>query len=215
MELKQAGAVCPLAILTTTLVLLVARSLDVDASSKLEPRLAEIVEELRTIREQGGIALGGGVSDARQNVDGLTVFYFHGATRCPTCESIEARSHDTVRKIFADELDSGLLTWKVLNYEEPANEELAKKFEVQMPVVVLAHVRGGNVQEWKRLDEVWALVGDPPTFSAFLEEGIRDMLTTNAMPADELNEAPVHDAPASTPDEAVPLSDEGVELPLL
>ena len=42
MELKNAAAVCLLAFLAATLVVLIARALDLQAASRLEPQLAEI-----------------------------------------------------------------------------------------------------------------------------------------------------------------------------
>ena len=59
----------------------------------------------------------------------------------------------------------GDVTWRVVNYEQPAAKSLATKFEIQMPVVVLAKMKEGEIKDWKRLDEVWGLVGDKPAFA--------------------------------------------------
>ena len=92
--------------------------------------------------QQGGIvgAALAGRADATLS-DGLVVYYFHGNTRCPTCRSIESQAHEVVQSDFAAELKSGAVSWKMLNYEEPAAADLAKKFEIQMPVVVLAKMQ--------------------------------------------------------------------------
>ena len=37
-----------------------------------------------------------------------------------------------------------------------------------MPVVVLARMKDGKIEDWKRLDEVWALVGDKPAFTKYV-----------------------------------------------
>ena len=50
-----------------------------------------------------------------------------------------------------------------------AAKPLAEKFEIQMPVVVLARMKDGQIEDWKRLDEVWALVGDKPAFTNMCE----------------------------------------------
>ena len=55
MELKNAVAVCLISLFSATLVVLIARSLDSQAASRLEPQLARIVEELEAIRSSGGI----------------------------------------------------------------------------------------------------------------------------------------------------------------
>ena len=64
MELKNAVAVCLISLFSATLVVLIARSLDSQAASRLEPQLAEIVEELRALREGGGIAAPSGEAAA-------------------------------------------------------------------------------------------------------------------------------------------------------
>ena len=65
MELKNAVAVCLISLFSATLVVLIARSLDSQAASRLEPQLASIVEELQAMRKQGGIAASPGTADQR------------------------------------------------------------------------------------------------------------------------------------------------------
>ena len=98
MELKNAVAVCLISLFSATLVVLIARSLDSQAASRLEPQLASIVEELQALRKQGGIAASpGAAANAETAADGLVVYYFHSNTRCPTCQSIESQAKETVR----------------------------------------------------------------------------------------------------------------------
>ncbi len=183
MELKNAVAVCLISLFSATLVVLIARSLDSQAASQLEPQLTAIAEELQAIRKQGGIpASTGATSNSETTTDGLVVYYFHSNTRCPTCQSIESQAKQTVEKDFASQLTSGELVWKVLNYEQAAGKPLATKFDVQMPVVVLAKMKAGQVQDWNRLDKVWALVGDKPAFAKYVAEEINRMLTGDQQP---------------------------------
>jgi hypothetical protein len=183
MELKNAVAVCLISLFSATLVVLIARSLDSQAASRLEPQLASIVEELQAIRKQGGIALSPGtVASSEAAADGLVVYYFHSNTRCPTCQAIESQAHETVQNDFGSQLASGAVTWKILNYEQPSNASLAKKFEIQMPVVVLAKLKGGQVEQWKRLDQVWGLVSNKPAFAKFIRVRIAEMLGTEMKP---------------------------------
>lgn len=63
MELKQALAVSLIAVVAASLVLLMARALDVQTASRLEPQLAQIAQELQTVRQllaQGRSGAGGG-----------------------------------------------------------------------------------------------------------------------------------------------------------
>ena len=183
MELKNAVTVCLISLFSATLVLLIARALDLQAAARLEPQLARIVEELEGLRKQGGIATAASPSrpDAPLS-DGLVVYYLHSKTRCPTCRDIESQAHDVVQKDFASELKSGAVTWKVLNYEDPSAADLATKFEIQMPVVVLARMKAGEIAQWKRLDRVWALVGDKPGYASYMRDEISQMIRAAESP---------------------------------
>ena len=176
MELKNAVTICLISLFSATLVLLIARALDLQTAARLEPQLTRIAEELEGLRKQGGIAAAAPTSrpDAPLS-DGLIVYYLHSKTRCPTCRAIESQAHDVVQSDFASELKSGAVTWKVMNYEEPSGAGLAKKFEIQNPVVVLARMKGGEIAQWKRLDRVWALVGDKPGYASYLRNEISQM----------------------------------------
>jgi hypothetical protein len=216
MELKNAVAVCLISMFSATLVVLIARSLDNQAASRLEPQLAQIAEELRAIRTQGGIAAAAGNPAAAQAFgDGLVVYYFHGEIRCPTCRAIESQSHETVENDFAEQLRSGEMAWRIVNYEKPESADLTKKFDVHMANVVLARMDGGEIKNWKRLDQVWALVGDKPAFAEFVRTEISQMLAESPPPADPPEESNPVDLPL--PDMSpppLPQSDAPADVPL-
>lgn len=207
MEFKNAVAVCLISLFSATLVVLIARSMDSQAASRLEPQLARIVEELEAIRSSGVIATSpAATAKGRSLRDGLIVYYFHSNTRCPTCQAIESQSHETVQADFASQLESEEMAWEVLNYDEPAASELATKFQIQMPVVVLARMKEGQIEAWNRLDRVWGLVGDKPAFAEYIHTEINQMLN-----------APHQDPTLTEPDDALAIPVPGGEaddLPL-
>jgi hypothetical protein len=202
MDLKNAAAVCLIALFSATLVVLIARSLDNQAAARLEPQLAQIAEELRALRGAGGIAAAPGSQQAETLRDGLVVYYFHGNTRCPTCESIQSQAHDTVQKDFASPLSNGEMNWKVVNYEQPTAKSLTTKFEIQMPVVVLAKMKDGQIKDWKRLDKVWALVGDKPAFTEYVRTEIERMLLPDQKPVATKAQTPGPTIPIPSADSA-------------
>jgi len=181
MELKNAVAVCLISLFSATLVVLIARSMDSQAAARLEPQLAKIVAELEAIRNAGGLTTGTGVASTSESVDdAVMVYYLHGSMRCPTCKGIQSQAQETVESAFASELESGEVAWKVVNYEKPEGTDLGKKFEVQMPVVVVAKMNNGQIEDWKRLDEVWALVNNESAFSQYIRDEISQMLGEGA-----------------------------------
>ena len=194
MELKNAIAICLITLFSASLVLLIARVLDVQAASRIEPQLVRIVEELEAIRRQGGIATGQAPADSmamssEAGRDSLVAYYFYGNTRCPTCRAIESQSYDSVLTVFDDQLARGELVWKTLNYELPATRPLQTKFEITMPVVVLAQLKNGQIEQWNRLDRVWGLVKDEPAFRDYICDEINAMLT----PEESTDDIPVPD----------------------
>ena len=209
MDLKNAAAVCLISLFSATLVVLIARSLDSQAASRLEPQLASIAEELRTLRSQGGIAAASGNPTKAETVsDGLVVYYFHSNVRCPTCRSIESQAQETVQTHFASQLSDGEVVWKIVNYEQPSAKSLATKFEIQMPVIVLAKMKDGKTEDWKRLDKVWAVVGDKPAFVAYVRGEVEQMLSPSkpgaaaveapgpAIPTPSADSVPAKETPA-------------------
>ena len=70
-----------------------------------------------------------------------------------------------------------------------------------MPVVVLAKMKAGQVEDWKRLDEVWALVGDKPAFAKYVREQIARMLASDKgpPPAEPKPGGPAIPIPSSDP----------------
>jgi hypothetical protein len=191
MSLKNAAAVCLISLFSATLVVLIARTLDNQAASQLQPQLTSIAEELRAMRKQGGPPAGPSDAAATDAVsDGLVVYYLHSNTRCPTCRSIEAQARQTVEASYASQLSKGEMSWRVVNYDQPAGKPLAARFKVEMPVVVLARMKDGQVEKWIRLDQVWALVGDKPGFTKYVREEIDKMLSPQQPAESEAAAAP-------------------------
>jgi len=129
--------------------------------------------------------------------DGVKVFYLHGNTRCPTCRTIEAYAQEAVQAGFADELESGKITWQVVNYESPGNEHFATDYEVVAPNVVLAMFKDGKQVKWKGLPEVWEHVGDKPAYLAFVQASLREFL---GQPQVEPSTVPPPVAPSTATD---------------
>jgi hypothetical protein len=106
----------------------------------------------------------------------LVVYYFHGQTRCPTCRKIESYSHDAVHTAFVDELAQKKVVWRVVNYEQPENAHFVTDYKLLSSSIVLVHTTDGKVTEWRNLERVWDLVGNPDTFTEYIRGEARSML---------------------------------------
>jgi len=177
MDLKNAAAVCLISLFSATLVVLIARSLDSQAASRLEPQLTKIAEELQAIRKQGGMpAASGGEAASQAADDALMVYYFHGV-RCPTCRSAEANARETLEAEYASQLEKGEVIWKVLDYmTDPTAKAMAQDFGVTTAAIVLVKMKEGRIDTWNRLDRTLALAEDKPALAAYLQGEINEML---------------------------------------
>lgn len=60
----------------------------------------------------------------------IEVYYFHMSRRCATCLAVEAESEAALKKLYPEQMESGLITFQGINLEEESSEPLAKKFQV-------------------------------------------------------------------------------------
>ena len=119
----------------------------------------------------------GAVSDAV--ADGVVAMYFHGNARCATCKKIEAYADEAIAQGFVDELESGRLTWRVVNIDESANKHFIEDFQLVTRSVVLVEYRDGKVLRWENLDKVWQLVRSKDKFVSYVEGETSEFLGTS------------------------------------
>lgn len=110
----------------------------------------------------------------------VQAIYFHGNIRCPTCRRIEQYAHEAIQSAFADQLQSGKVGWKVINYEEPGNRLYLWRYQLVAPSLVLVQLEGGREVKYENLMQVWELAGNPPAFFKFVQDHVRAMLGEGA-----------------------------------
>lgn len=113
---------------------------------------------------------GAAICDAPTTVERgvTTVYYFHGARRCMTCNKIEKLTRETVEGAFREDLANGTMKIVAVNLDEPQNEHFVQDFKLTTRSVVVQ--RGG---QYENLDKVWQLVhGDEAAFRSYITDGI-------------------------------------------
>lgn len=113
--------------------------------------------------------------------DGVTVYYFHTTFRCHSCLTIERLTHETLNEQFAAEQKSGAIRWRMINYEEPANEHFIDDYKLYTKQVILSAVKGGKEVKWKNLDEVWDLKRDEMRFKLYIADEIKKFRAENGL----------------------------------
>lgn len=106
----------------------------------------------------------------------VVLYYFHGARRCKTCRSMEANALEVVKSEFAEELDSGALVWKVVNYDEAENEHFIKDFKLVSSSLVLVEMQGGEQMRFNVLHDAWSLARNEWRFKKYVQKSVLDFL---------------------------------------
>ncbi len=125
---------------------------------------------------QGSQAGGAASQAAPASGTWVQAVYFHGNMRCPTCRRIEQYAHEAVHSAFAEELQSGKLRWKVVNYEEPGNRLYLWRYQLVAPTLVLVEMDGTQEVKYENLMQVWGLAGNQQAFFKFVQDRVRAML---------------------------------------
>jgi hypothetical protein len=102
----------------------------------------------------------------------VVVHYFHRTLRCQTCLTIESLARYDVLDRLADEVDAGLLAWRLVNFEAEANAAFVEEFGLVGPSLIVTRSAGGEVVAWERLDRTWELYGDVEAFDAYVLEAV-------------------------------------------
>lgn len=55
----------------------------------------------------------------------VQAYYFHNATRCMTCKTVEAEAKTDLKELYGDKV-----SFQALNLEDKATQEIAKKLKV-------------------------------------------------------------------------------------
>jgi hypothetical protein len=80
-----------------------------------------------------------------ENTKKLDIYYFHGHHRCATCLSIEQETKVLLSSDFKQKLDTGVLRFTVLNYEESENQALVQKYAIWGSSLLLVNNQGEKV----------------------------------------------------------------------
>jgi len=131
-------------------------------------------QEQKTSVNPGGTLNQQTVSQADKTI--VIAYYFHRTIRCKTCIDIESNAERVIKENFAKELADGQLTWMPLNLEESNGQKLAKEFDVFSSTLVIAKMKGDNPTEYKKLEKVWDLLGNPEEFSLYVTEEVNEYL---------------------------------------
>jgi hypothetical protein len=106
----------------------------------------------------------------------LTVYYFYGDKRCPTCHKLESYANEALKTHFASELVSGEIVWKTVNVDKPANEHYIQDYKLVSKSVVLSKIMDGREVKYKNLEHIWEKVGDKNSYLQYIQNSVQMFL---------------------------------------
>lgn len=109
----------------------------------------------------------------------VVAYYFHGKLRCKTCVGMEGMATAVLKTDFPIQLQDKTIEWRVVNYDDAANEHFIKDYQLVGPAIVLVELSGGKQVRYRNLEKIWQLAHEEDEFkqyvrtqvAAFLKQG--------------------------------------------
>lgn len=136
------------------------------------PELAKAVPAAPKTQPPASVAIVAPQPESRK----VVATYFHGNVRCATCRKVEAYAREAVEEGFRSEIDKGVVEFRAINVEEPANRHYIQDYQLMTRSVVVTEEVDGAVAQWTRLDQVWAFVGNRPAYLNYVQDAVRGYL---------------------------------------
>ncbi|QEG37071.1 nitrophenyl compound nitroreductase subunit ArsF family protein [Bythopirellula goksoeyrii] len=115
----------------------------------------------------------------------VVAIYFHRTQRCPTCKRIGAMAEEAVTKGFEKEVENRTVEFHYIDFQDEKNAELAKKYGIETPTLVMINVFEGETVCLTSMPKVWQLVGKPDDFRAYVQDGVARYLRQSKEDAEQ------------------------------
>lgn len=98
----------------------------------------------------------------------VVLTYFTTNFCCPSCYQIEDLIRRTLETRFAEELASGTLVFRTINFDQPGNRHYVNDYQLVSKTVIVSRREGGQETGWNNLQEVWMKLSSPADFQAYI-----------------------------------------------
>ena len=112
------------------------------------------------------------VAACRAPRDRVVAMYFHRTQRCPTCRKMGGYSEEAVAANYPQQLEDGSVAFYSVNFEDPRNGALVKRYGISGPALVVAKVVNDRVVDSRNLKDIWAKSADKQAFLAYVHENV-------------------------------------------
>jgi hypothetical protein len=102
------------------------------------------------------------------------VIYMHRTLRCVSCLMIEKMASETIHDDFGAKLADGTVDWQTMDFW--ARKDMAQRYGVDAPTVVVITYVDGREKSFQRLDQLWDLKLQPEKFKEVVRAAVNKAL---------------------------------------
>ncbi len=114
-------------------------------------------------------------SRANQPPDKIVVVHFHGTQQCWSCITVGKYALKTIKEKFSEEYSNGLIEFKDINGELPANRDIVIKYQARGSSLYVNTIIAGQ-DNIKEDVTVWRLVNNENQFISYFEGVLKNLL---------------------------------------
>ncbi len=107
-------------------------------------------------------------NETPSGVNQVEVYHFHPTNGCRTCTAIGDYAEETVKKYYPNELENKKLVFDHINFQDPKNADLVKKFEVTGSSLMIGVTNGTKFHKEEDV-KVWYKTGNKDDFMTYLK----------------------------------------------
>ena len=109
--------------------------------------------------------------------DRVDVVYFHRTQRCYTCRYAEEGTRYTLETYFEEEMDSGRVTFQVINVEDEKNTDIVEKYNNASYLTLCINAVKDGIDHIEEVTDIWLVIGDDDAFVEIVKNKIEESLT--------------------------------------
>lgn len=99
----------------------------------------------------------------------VEVYHFHPTNGCITCTTIGNYAEELIHKSYPAELESKKVVFDHINYQDPKNIDLVRKFEVSGSSLMIGVTDATGFHKEENI-KVWYKVGNKDEFMTYLKD---------------------------------------------
>jgi hypothetical protein len=107
----------------------------------------------------------------------LRVVKFEPARPCQSCTKLGNYAKETIEQYFLEDYQSGTISYQTVNYQDPQNIDLVKKYGVSGSSLHITVIVEGNEEETIDANDMWRYVGNKEEYMTVFKTKLEGILS--------------------------------------